>query len=171
MTHALHTERLCLRRPTVADTDAIISYYETERARFTGGFKGQFNAWKSTAALLGHWEMYGFGLWSVTEREADACIGLVGPFFPVGWPETEIGWMVFDGAEGKGYAQEAAVAAIGHARSQLGWTDIVHYIAPENERSIRLAERLGARLDPEATQPFPDAPCLVYRHPKSGDQA
>jgi len=45
---------------------------------------------------------------------------------------------------GRGYAHEAAVAAIDYAIDLLGWTDIAHHIDPANTRSIRLAERLGA---------------------------
>ncbi|MEM7719732.1 MAG: GNAT family N-acetyltransferase [Pseudomonadota bacterium] len=162
----LNTERLVLRRPTGGDAEAIMAFYNTERSQFTGGDLGRFNAWKQTAAMLGHWEVSGFGLWAVTMRGDDTILGLVGPFYPDGWPETEIGWVLFDGAEGQGIALEAARAAIADARSRLGWRDIVHYIAPENERSIKLAERLGAVQDPDAVTPKPDAPCLVYRQPR-----
>ncbi|MEM9425231.1 MAG: GNAT family N-acetyltransferase [Pseudomonadota bacterium] len=165
MTMTLQTERLVLRRPNGGDADAIMAFYNTERSQFTGGNLGRFNAWKQTAAMLGHWEISGFGLWAVTERGRDDIIGLVGPFYPEGWPETEIGWVLFEGAEGKGYAVEAAKAAMADARARLGWREIVHYIAPENSRSIRLAEKLGAVPDPKAATPKPDAPCLVYRQP------
>jgi len=162
----VETERLVLRRPNGGDAEAIHAFYCTERSQFTGGNLGPFNAWKQTAAMLGHWEISGFGLWAVTKRGNDDIIGLVGPFCPGGWPEPEIGWVIFEGAEGKGYAYEAARAALTDARSRLGWREIVHYIAPENTRSIRLAERLGATLDPSAKTPKPDDPCLVYRQPK-----
>ncbi|WP_136441938.1 GNAT family N-acetyltransferase [Pacificoceanicola onchidii] len=119
-----------------------------------------------TAMMLGHWEMRGYGLWAVTETGAADILGMVGPFFPDGWPETEIGWVMFDGAEGKGYAFEAAKAAISDARTRLGWRDIVHYINPENSRSIALAERLGAVLDPNAEQPKPGSHALIYRQPQ-----
>ena len=67
-------------------------------------------------------------------------------------------------AEGRGIAAEAARALRDWAYAAQGWTTLVSYIDPENARSIRLAERLGARLDPDA--PHPDGrPCLVYRHP------
>lgn len=166
MTMTLQTERLVLRQPNGGDADAIMAYYNTERSQYTGGNLGRFNAWKQTAAMLGHWDIAGYGLWAVTARGNDDILGLVGPFYPEGWPETEIGWVVFEGSEGKGYAFEAAKAALADARSRLGWRDIVHYIAPENARSIKLAERLGAVRDPDAATPKPDDPCLVYRQPK-----
>ena len=168
MTSALTiaTDRLNLRPFEVRDMDAAIEFYTSERSQYAGGHVSRFHAWKNAAAMLGHWSQLGFGLWAVTEKGNDDIIGLVGPFYPDGWPETEIGWLMFEGSEGKGYAKEAAVAALADARSRLGWIDIVSYIAPENSRSIKLAERLGAVLDPSATGPVPDVPCLVYRHPK-----
>ena len=72
--------------------------------------------------------------------------------------------MMFDPAiEGTGIASEAAAAAVKHAYDVLGWETAVSYIAHTNARSIRLAEKLGAKLDVAATGPTPDT--LVYRHP------
>ena len=47
---------------------------------------------------------------------------------------------------------------------RLGWDGAVSYIAPENTRSIKLAERLGAFHDKKTTASH-DPDCLVYRHP------
>ena len=124
-------------------------------------------AWTNSVALIGHWAVRGYGLWAVTEKGSDDALGFVGPYNPDGWPETEVGWVLFEAAEGRGIAAEAAKAALKDARDRLGWTDIVSYIAPENARSITLAEKLGAKRDPDAVLPFPDVPCLVYRHPEA----
>lgn len=163
----LETERLVLRRPEPKDADAIIAFYMSERSQYAGGHVPSFRAWTNFTAILGHWQVRGYGLWAVTTKDSDDIIGLVGPYFPTGWPETELGWLMFDGAEGKGFATEAARAAIADARSRLGWTDIVHYIAHQNTRSIALAERLGATLDNDAQVPKPEEPCLVYRQPEA----
>src|SRR5262249_27176327 len=48
---------------------------------------------------------------------------------------------------GRGYAFEAATAALGTAFATLGWPRAVSLIAPPNLRSIRLAERLGATFE------------------------
>jgi RimJ/RimL family protein N-acetyltransferase len=165
----LCTERLVLRRPAPRDQEAIVAFYMSERSAYAGGHVPRFMAWKNTAAIFGHWHLNGFGLWAVTRKCDDTIIGLIGPFYPDGWPETEIGWLIFDGAEGHGFAYEAAVAALADARSRLGWKHIVSYIAPENARSIALADRLGAVLDVNADVPFADKPTHVYRHlPENG---
>ncbi len=89
-------------------------------------------------------------------------VGLNGhPYFP----ETELGWMVLASGEGKGIAAEAASAVRDWAFQTLGLATLVSYIHRDNTRSIRLAERLGARYDPDAP-PCPYSNHIVYRHPE-----
>ena len=163
----LETERLVLRRPDARDWPAARAFFMSERSAPIGGPSDEGRAWRILAAEIGHWDMRGYGMWIVTRRGAEqTALGMIGPWFPADWPETEIGWMIWDDSvEGTGIATEAARVAINHAWDVLGWQTIVSYVAPDNTRSIRLAEKLGAVLDPEAPQPKPDQPCLVYRHP------
>ena len=58
----------------------------------------------------------------------------------------------------------AAAALRAHVTERMKLPSLVSYIDRENAASIRLAERLGARLDPDAARPEGDD-CLVYRHP------
>ncbi len=162
----IETARLILRQPVPRDVDAAVAFYVSERAQYSGGNVPMSHAFRNFASILGHWQIRGFGLWAITTRDSDAILGLAGPYYPHGWPETEIGYVLFDGAEGHGFATEAARATITDARSRLGWGEIVHYISPENARSIAVAERLGATLDPQAATPGHGKPCLVYRQPK-----
>lgn len=166
MTVALTTERLILRKPAARDVDTVMAFFQSDRAAHVGGPYTVGTAWRQFAAEVGHWDLLGFGMWAVTTKESDQIIGLVGPWCPADWPETEIGWLVFDGFVGKGYAFEAAQAALRHAFEVLDWDTAVSYVAKENSRSIALAERLGATYDPDATQPHPGRPCLIYRHPR-----
>jgi len=172
MTTALQTERLTLRHLNPSDWAAYRDFYLSDRAPAVGGQDDLGKAWRIFAAQLGQWQIHGFGMWAVTLKGSDTAVGIVGPWFPADWPEREIGWMIFaPELEGKGYAHEAATAAIIHAYETLGWKTAVSYIAPDNNRSIALAERLGARLDQVAANPRPDTPCLVYRHPKPEDRS
>ncbi len=163
----LDTARLVLRRPNGSDWPAARDFLTSTRAAGVGGPLTEAQAWRSFAAEIGHWDIRGYGMWAVTIRGDDRAVGLIGPWYPVDWPETEIGWMIWnDAVEGTGIASEAARAAIQHAYGALGWDTIVHYIAPDNDRSIRLAEKLGATHDVDARVPNPNKPCLVYRQPK-----
>ncbi len=47
------------------------------------------------------------------------------------------------------FAFEAATAALTYAFGSLRWPRVVSLIAPDNSRSIRLAERLGEEFEKE----------------------
>jgi RimJ/RimL family protein N-acetyltransferase len=162
----IETERLILRVPEARDATGSIAYQVSDRSIFTGGPKPEDQAWRMFASIIGHWAIRGWGLFAVQMKSDDQACGMVGPWMPHGWVEQEIGWTLWDGRhEGLGVAHEAALAARAWSFETLGWTTAVSYIDPQNARSIALAERIGARLDPEAKHGFGDEPCLVYRHP------
>jgi RimJ/RimL family protein N-acetyltransferase len=162
----LTTERLILRQPAPDDWEPFCEFEISERSKSIGGPLDRATAWRVFACMLGHWAIRGYGMWTVTIKGSDTGIGMVGPWHPIEWPETEIGWVIWsDKVEGTGIAREAASAAILHAWDTLKWDTAVSYIDAANTRSIALAERLGATLDPGAPYPRAEKPCLVYRHP------
>jgi RimJ/RimL family protein N-acetyltransferase len=61
-----------------------------------------------------------------------------------GWPGTEVGWGIVPSAWRNGYAAEAAVAAIDWAFETLGWSEVLHLIAPDNVASQAVARALGS---------------------------
>jgi RimJ/RimL family protein N-acetyltransferase len=66
-----------------------------------------------------------------------------------------VAWGLAREAWGRGYAAEGAAAAIDWAFETLGWDEVIHAIAPDNEPSRRLAERLGSRLVGQGILPDP----------------
>ena len=163
MNLTLQTPRLVMRPPEPGDWGAFHNFMMSDRATAFDCNSDLGKTWRSFAAELGHWQIFGYGMWAVTLHGDNDCIGLVGPWTPPDWPETEIGWMIFDAKnQGTGIATEAAYAAVTHAFDVLSWKTAVSYIAHDNERSIRLAEKLGAQLDVNAKGPTDTS--LVYRH-------
>ena len=116
----------------------------------------RFLAWQSFCAILGHWQVRGYGLFAVIERSTGEFVGRVGPWFPEGWPEFEVGWTLRSAFWGRGYATEAATAAIDFSFGPLDRPHIASFINPSNARSIRVAERLGET--PERRVVLPDVP-------------
>jgi ribosomal-protein-alanine N-acetyltransferase len=150
-----------------ADFPAYAAFRASERARILGGPYAADVAFEQLAALIGHWQLRGFGRWIVADKATDAPLGVVGPFHPLDWPEPEIAWSVFETAEGRGVAYEAAFAARAWAYAHLGWTTAISMIDPANLRSVRLAERLGAR--PDGVFPHADyGQMTIWRHPGPG---
>lgn len=164
----IETERLILREPRLSDFETYAAFYETERSHLRGGPLGRNEAWVALSAEIGHWSLRGFGFWALDDKATGDFCGMVGLYNPEGWPEPEVGWLVWEPYEGKGIAREAAIRAREYAYRTLGWNRIVSCIAEGNERSIKLAERLGARLDRRMTREGrPDL--LVYLHPGPND--
>lgn len=96
----------------------------------------------------------GWGFWAVELREGEgAFIGFTGLRVPVvALPIgscVEIGWRLSAEHWGKGYATEAANAALGHGFDQLGLDEIVSFTAMPNLRSQAVMQRLGMRHDGE----------------------
>lgn len=76
-------------------------------------------------------------------------VGRVGLHYPEGWPDREIAWALARPFWGRGYGAEAAHATLAEAFGRLGFPRIIGLIDPANIRSIRLAERIGERLEGE----------------------
>ncbi len=162
----LTTPRLLLRQWKADDFEAYADYYASERtARYVGGVLDRDKAWRRLAAEIGHWTLRGHGYWAVEERKSGRLVGSVGLWRSAGWPELELGYWLTPEGRGKGYATEAGAKARDFAFQVLGAESLVSYIAPCNEPSKRVAERLGARY--EATIELLDfGPHCVYRYPR-----
>ena len=159
----LGTQRLRLRAPRIGDFAAYAGIATTERGVHIGGPMTREEAWLDFVQLVAGWTLRGHGVWSVERRADGALVGFVLIGLEPGDLEPELGFLFVAGAEGHGYAREAAAAARDFAHGALGWDTIVSYIAPENARSIRLAERLGARREART-----EGGALVFRHGRGG---
>jgi len=148
----LLTDRLLLRPFTADDFEqhaAICAEPEVMRYIRAGKPLSRSDSWWQMARYMGHWQLRGFGLWAVVERATGRLVGHLGFLEPEGGHGFELGWALAREAWGKGYAEEGVRAALRHGFADLGKGRVVCIIHPENVRSIRLAERLGAALEGE----------------------
>lgn len=166
MTPQIETERLILRAPKEDDFAAVLAFQASPRTKFIGGGDAnRWEAWRGFLAQFGHWALRGYGFFICEIRDTGALAGRVGVINHEMWPEPELGWHLFDGFEGQGFAYEAALAVREWAHKTHGLGPLMSQIHPDNQRSIALAERLGATR--ERTTTLLGDPCLVYRHPGS----
>jgi RimJ/RimL family protein N-acetyltransferase len=146
----LETERLRLRPLRGSDLDDYAALYaDPEVLRFLGCGPEPWDrgrAWRHMAFLQGHWLLAGAGMWAVEQRETGAFLGVIGFAAPEGWPGFEIAWTLARRWWGQGYATEGAREALAYAFNILEKDRVISLIHPDNAASIRVAERIGERL-------------------------
>lgn len=147
----IETESLHLRRPGIDDLDAIHAMRsDLAIVRFLGGRAlNREEAWHRLTRIVGHWTLRGYGMFAVVEKRSGAVVGEVGLFdgcrgLSTDFDEApEAGWILAAGAQGKGYAFEAAAAAHRWFAATHGEKRSVCIIAPDNLASFRVAHKLG----------------------------
>jgi len=175
VTDAVHTARLLLRQ--WRDEDAA-AFAELSADPAVMEYLVPLPGW--VARKRAHWEEYGFGQWVVEIPVEASFIGVVGletisyetPFTPA----VEIARRLARAYWGRGYATEAARAALDYGFNELGLTEIVALTVPANWRSRRVMERLGmthADADDFDHPRLPEGPlkrCVLYRlrNPNTG---
>ncbi len=125
---------------------------DPEVTRFTARTTlSRADAWRHMATFIGHWHLRGFGLWGVFEKDSGRLVGRVGFHEPEGWPAFELAWTFGRPWWGKGYATEAARRCLEYAFHEMDRDHVISLIDPENVNSIRVAERLGQKVEGEWT--------------------
>jgi RimJ/RimL family protein N-acetyltransferase len=162
----LTTERLTLRAPVMDDFAAYAIFLAGSRSVGVDGPLDTKGAWAYFTSDVALWSLKGVGGFMMQRKEGGAVLGLIavniGPLFA----EPELGWMVYDGYEGQGFALEGASAVRDWALTRPVITSFVSYVGRDNTPSRGLAEKLGAAVDAAS----PDADTLVYRHHKGAIQ-
>lgn len=144
------------------DFDAYAALMASSRAVYMGGPFDKSAAWGMFCHDAAGWALFGHGALMI-ERTADGvCIGQVGLNAGPLFPELELGWMLYDGYEGAGYAIEAAGRLRDWAFAELPTQTLVSYTDKDNLASHAVAERLDATVDAHATRQDPED--VVYRH-------
>ena len=168
----LETERLTLRPLRDDDLDAYAELYaDPDVARYIaaeGRPLSRAEAWRNMAMVVGHWQLRGYGMWAAVDRHSQAVVGRIGFFNPEGWPGFELGWALLRRYWGQGFATEGARVALEYAFTGLGRDHVISVIHPDNRRSIRVAERIGARLERTAQVNGHDALIYGIRREASG---
>jgi len=152
----IETERLILRGHRPEDSpESAAMWADPIVTRYIGGKPlSEEDTWARVLRYLGHWDWLGFGYWLVQEKSTGKFVGEMGfsdwkrEIVPSLKGVPELGWVLATRAHGKGYAAEAARAAIAwgetnlkSARPSLG--KMVCIIHPDHARSIRVAEKCG----------------------------
>lgn len=147
----LTTERLWLRALRASDFDDYAAMKaDPEVVQYLVGAGGPWDSgrsWRHLAFLIGHWQLGGVGMWVVEHQETRQFVGVVGFAEPAGWPGFELAWTLARRWWGNGFATESARAALSYGFETLRKRHVISLIHPENLASIRVAERIGEKLE------------------------
>ena len=165
----IETARLRLRGFRASDLDAQAAVLADEEVvRHLGGRPfSREDSWRKMLASPGLWDLLGYGYWLVERLQDEAYLGQIGfadfkrDMAPSIENIPEMGWIFAPSAQGKGYASEAAAAALAWADEHLKPAEIVAIIDPDNAPSIRVAEKAG--FDRREDAVYRDEPILLFR--------
>jgi len=107
-----------------------------------GNLLSREQSWAQMESFLGQWSLRGYGVFAIESEGRLA--GRAGILHPADWPEPELSWALASPLWGRGLATEAAAEMRRWAFANLRRDRLVSYILPENVRSQRVAEKLGA---------------------------
>jgi RimJ/RimL family protein N-acetyltransferase len=114
--------------------------------------------------IEGQWVRHGWGLWAVEVPGVAPFVGYVGlwPAADVAPGMVEVGWRLASDHWGHGYATEAAREALRFGFTEVGLDEIVSFTVPQNERSLRVMERIGLVRDPSGDFDHPRVDPVGY---------
>jgi RimJ/RimL family protein N-acetyltransferase len=99
---------------------------------------------------------FGFGLYLVELRETGEAIGICGLLKRDSLEDVDIGFAFLESFRQKGFAYESAAAVVNYGRDALGLRRIVAITSPDNERSMRVLEKIGLRFEKMIRMPGSD---------------
>lgn len=143
----METERLIIREMVPEDVDALYEIYEAPSVTkyMENLFEEKEEEYQYMRNYYDHvYCFFGYGMWLLTLKNGTV-IGRAG-IENNDRDEIVLGYVVGEAYQRQGYAYEACKAILGYARNDLEIEDVVVYVHPENEPSIRLAEKLGVRV-------------------------
>jgi ribosomal-protein-alanine N-acetyltransferase len=147
----LETERLLLRRLTMADLDDLAALYRDPEVRryFPDGVRTHEQTRAELRWIIDvYYGQYGYGLWATILKESGAFIGRCGllPWEIDGRTEVEVAYLLDTGHWGRGLATEAARAIVDHAFATLPVPRLICLLDPDNAASRAVAAKIGMRL-------------------------
>lgn len=159
----LETERLILREWRDADRTPFAELNADPRvAEHLSGPLERAASDAFVDRIVARWASDGHGLWAIERREDGRFVGFAGlaaPTFEAAFtPCVEVGWRLAPEAWGRGYASEAARAALRFGFEELDLAEIVSFTVPANLRSRAVMERIGMTRDPADDFEHPNLP-------------
>ncbi len=148
----LETKRCRVRETTVEDVDSLYRIYAessvTEYMEDLFAYRDEEIAYiKDYIEKV--YAFYGYGMWTVLEKESGAVIGRAGISWREGYDVPELGFVIGVPWQGKGFAYEVCEAILRYAKEELAMEQVQALVQKGNKKSLRLCEKLGFEQDRE----------------------
>ena len=147
----LETERLSLSRFTDDDCEFIVELLnEPSFVRFIGD-KGVRTTDDALTYLregpIDSYERHGYGIYRVCPKENGAVAGMCGLVRRDEFDTPDLGFAFLERFCGNGFAFEASKAVVNQGFSSLGLDRIIAMVDVDNDRSLKLLDKLGFRYE------------------------
>ena len=150
MQYIIETQRLGLRELRQEDFDALCLFLQDIEVMYAWEYA--FSDEQVREFILNQQKRYqadGFGYYAAEEKDSGKVVGCMGPLMEQIGEEKfyGIGYILGHDAWGKGYATEAGEACIQYLFENYPAQKVIAEIRPENQASVRVAERLGMKKE------------------------
>jgi ribosomal-protein-alanine N-acetyltransferase len=141
----IETSRLRLRQFTADDFDAyaaIMGDYEVGKMFPKGTGYNRDESRRSLDSIINHWNKHGYGIWAVTDKQTNIIVGRCGLNLINETSEVEVDFVIAPKYWRRGFATEAAMAALKYGFGTLALNRIIALAKPENIASRRVIEKI-----------------------------
>ncbi|MEL6263909.1 MAG: GNAT family N-acetyltransferase [Cyanobacteria bacterium J06627_28] len=158
------TERIICRRLLPSDVDEMYAVYsDADTMRWVDDGqpiqRDECSQW--LAVTQNNYELRGYGMSTLVNREDGAVIGFCGLVHPNNQPEAEIKYALHRRFWGAGLATEAVKAMLEYARCEFKLSEVIATVSPENIASRRVLLKSG--MKESASRCDDDSSIVVFR--------
>lgn len=140
------TDRCVIREMTEEDLDAVYEVYAGPSiTRYMEGlYENREEELEYTRSYIQNaYTFWGYGTWVIERKEDKKIIGRVGFNLRDGYEEAELGFVIMEGEQKKGYAYECCMAVLKLGKEEYEFEQVQALVKEGNEASIHLCEKLG----------------------------
>ncbi len=144
--HITESKRCIIRETTEADVDAFYQIYgESSITMYMENLFADRDAELQYVKDYREkvYEFYGFGMWTVIDKESGQVIGRAGVSMREGYSDPELGFVIAKPFQGKGIATEVCEKVLEFARQEFEFTQFMALVHRENQGSICVLSKLG----------------------------
>ena len=151
----LETEHLLVRETTVEDVDTFYELYrDSEITEYMEPLFLDPEEERAYQAMYirNIYGLYGYGVWTVIEKESGGIVGRAGVAPREGCEEPELGFVIGREWQRKGYAYEVCKAILDYMKTAFSIDRVIAVVHQDNQASIGLCEKLGFAMEDRVLQ-------------------